>query len=128
MAHESVAGERHVRAAGGRLWQLLPVDWGKVQEVTNEPVHGHIKRWWFAPGASMMGPDYTHWHGMFEAAERFYVEFVPQAEHLIAKAAAEGKQKEADAVNAVLQEILSRPEHAWKSYQNPLMSGGRSGH
>ncbi|GJQ25367.1 MAG: hypothetical protein HBSAPP02_03990 [Phycisphaerae bacterium] len=52
MAHDPVAGERHVRAAGGRLWQLLPVDWGKVQEVTNEPVPGHIKRWWFALGGT----------------------------------------------------------------------------
>ncbi|GJQ25368.1 MAG: hypothetical protein HBSAPP02_04000 [Phycisphaerae bacterium] len=71
-------------------------------------------------GASMMGPDYTHWHGMFEVAERFYQEFVPQAEHLIAQAAADGKVKEAEAVNAVLQEILSRPEHSWKTYKNPL--------
>src|SRR5262245_30216057 len=48
------AGDRatHVRGAGGRLWQLLPVDWGRVQEVTNEPVPGHIKRWWFALGGT----------------------------------------------------------------------------
>jgi quinol-cytochrome oxidoreductase complex cytochrome b subunit len=52
MAHDQIEGERHVRAAGGRLWQLLPVDWGKVQEVTNEPVPGHIKRWWFALGGT----------------------------------------------------------------------------
>jgi quinol-cytochrome oxidoreductase complex cytochrome b subunit len=52
MPHDQVEGERHVRAAGGRLWQLLPVDWGKVQEVTNEPVPGHIKRWWFALGGT----------------------------------------------------------------------------
>lgn len=79
-------------------------------------------------GASMMGPDYTHWHGMFEVAERFYQEFVPQAEHLIAQAAADGKIKEAEAVNAVLQEILSRPEHSWKTYKNPLAtpSGGET--
>lgn len=52
MAHEPFSGEQHVRATGGRLWQLLPVDWGKVQEVTNEPVPGHIKRWWFALGGT----------------------------------------------------------------------------
>ncbi|MCG8406194.1 MAG: cytochrome b N-terminal domain-containing protein [Phycisphaerales bacterium] len=40
------------RTTGGRLWQLLPVDWGRVQEVTNEPVPGHIKRWWFALGGT----------------------------------------------------------------------------
>jgi quinol-cytochrome oxidoreductase complex cytochrome b subunit len=30
----------------------MPVDWGRVQEVTNEPVPGHIKRWWFALGGT----------------------------------------------------------------------------
>ena len=28
-------------------------------------------------GASMMAPDYTHWHGMYEVAERFYMELIP---------------------------------------------------
>ncbi len=42
----------HTRSSPGRLWQLLPVDWGRVQEVTNEPVPGHIKRWWFALGGT----------------------------------------------------------------------------
>jgi len=34
-------------------------------------------------GAAMMGPDYVQWHGFFEVADRFYMEFVPQAEHLL---------------------------------------------
>lgn len=40
------------RTSSGRLWQMLPVDWGRVAEVTNEPVPGHIKRWWFALGGT----------------------------------------------------------------------------
>ena len=28
-------------------------------------------------GASMMAPDYAHWHGMYEVAERFYIELHP---------------------------------------------------
>lgn len=52
MAHEPIDRGHHVRTAGGRFWQLLPVDWGKIQEVTNEPVPGHIKRWWFALGGT----------------------------------------------------------------------------
>lgn len=53
MAHNpSTDGTVHARSSGGRLWQLLPLDWGKVQEVTNEPVPGHIKRWWFALGGT----------------------------------------------------------------------------
>lgn len=34
-------------------------------------------------GAAMMGPDYTQWHGFFEVAKRFYMEFLPQAEQLL---------------------------------------------
>ena len=34
-------------------------------------------------GAAMMGPDYTQWHGFFEVAHRFYMEFLPEAEHLL---------------------------------------------
>jgi hypothetical protein len=71
-------------------------------------------------GASMMGPDYTHWHGMFEVAERFYEEFIPQARELVRHAAEAGKSAEARAVEVVIDGILSRPEHAWK----PLARGG----
>lgn len=71
-------------------------------------------------GASMMGPDYTHWHGMFEVAERFYQEFIPQAQHAVAQAAASGKHAQAEAVNAVIKEVLSRPEHAWKQHSDAL--------
>jgi hypothetical protein len=56
-------------------------------------------------GVSMMAPDYTHWHGMFEVAERFYAELIPQAREL---AEAGGRRTE-----AVLDAILNRPEHAW---------------
>ncbi len=64
-------------------------------------------------GAAMMAPDYTHWHGMYEVAERFYVEFIPQAREILDEAAAHGKAAEADRVRAVLDGILSRPEHQW---------------
>ncbi|MEK7475656.1 MAG: multiheme c-type cytochrome [Candidatus Coatesbacteria bacterium] len=55
-------------------------------------------------GASMMAPDYTHWHGMYEVADRFYVHLIPEAREL-----AKGNAK----VNAVIDAILARPEHAW---------------
>lgn len=64
-------------------------------------------------GASMMAPDYTHWHGMFEVAERFYQGLVPQAKELIESARHAGKTAEADAVQKVVDEILARPEHLW---------------
>jgi hydroxylamine dehydrogenase len=64
-------------------------------------------------GASMMAPDYTHWHGMFEVAERFYEGLIPQARALARAAAAAGKAEQATAVDAVIDGILARPEHAW---------------
>jgi hypothetical protein len=64
-------------------------------------------------GASMMAPDYAHWHGMYEVAERFYQELIPQAREIARHAAEEGKQAEAEKVLSVIDEILARPEHAW---------------
>jgi len=65
-------------------------------------------------GASMMAPDYAHWHGMYEVAERFYIQLIPQAREIAEHAAENGEQEKADAVNAVIDEILARPEHAWR--------------
>ena len=64
-------------------------------------------------GASMMAPDYTHWHGMFEVAERFYMELVPQAREVLAEAQRDGHGAQARRVGAVIDEILARPEHSW---------------
>jgi hydroxylamine dehydrogenase len=64
-------------------------------------------------GASMMAPDYAHWHGMFEVAEDFYMKLIPQAREIAARAAARGEKAKGDAVNGVIDAILRRPEHAW---------------
>lgn len=64
-------------------------------------------------GASMMAPDYAHWHGMFEVAERFYMELIPQVRELAEHGREQGKAAEADQVLAVVDEILARPEHQW---------------
>jgi len=64
-------------------------------------------------GASMMAPDYAHWHGMFEVAEDFYMKLVPQAREIAARAAAQGRKAESAAVTALVDRILARPEHAW---------------
>jgi hypothetical protein len=65
-------------------------------------------------GASMMAPDYAHWHGMFEVAERFYDKLIPEARELIEDARTHDKGEAADRVEKVLEEILERPEHRWK--------------
>ena len=64
-------------------------------------------------GASMMAPDYAHWHGMYEVAERFYMELIPEAREIADHAEKAGKGEAAQAVRKVIDDILSRPEHQW---------------
>jgi hypothetical protein len=64
-------------------------------------------------GAGMMAPDYAHWHGMYEVAERFYQRLIPQAREIAHKAVAEGKKEQGETVLGVIGSILKRPEHQW---------------
>ena len=64
-------------------------------------------------GASMQAPDYVQWHGMFEVAHRFYMEFVPEMREMIEKAEHEGNRAQAEKVGTLLNEILENPDHAW---------------
>lgn len=64
-------------------------------------------------GASMMAPDYAHWHGMYEVAERFYMELIPQAREIAEHAEKAGQANAADAVVEAIEAILERPEHQW---------------
>ena len=50
---------------------------------------------------------------LYEVAERFYQELIPQAREIAHQAAEEGNAAAADAVNAVIDGILARPEHVW---------------
>ncbi len=65
-------------------------------------------------GASMMGPDYTQWHGMFEVAERFYHEFIPELKELIDHSK-KNPQHVAVALKTEqkLNDILNHPMHRW---------------
>jgi hypothetical protein len=74
-------------------------------------------------GASMMAPDYAHWHGMYEVAERFYMELIPEAREITAHAAENGKMNQAKAVNDVIDEILARPEHKWQMEAAKTLTG-----
>ena len=69
-----------------------------------------------------MAPDYAHWHGMYEVAERFYQELIPQAREIAEHARGEGKADEADAVLKVIDDILARPEHQWFEGEEETMS------
>ena len=64
-------------------------------------------------GASMMGPDYTQWHGMYEVANNFYSEFVPEIKELIEKGKHNGKEEAATQVEMLLTSILESDNHKW---------------
>ena len=68
-------------------------------------------------GVAMMGPDYTQWHGFFEVAHRFYMEFIPQLREVITHGRQAGGPKAAAArqLQAKLQEVLDSDYHKWFS-------------
>lgn len=56
-------------------------------------------------GASMMGPDYTWWHGIYDVAHNFYFIFLPQA-----------RAFNNDELNTCIDKLLTDdPMHAWLS-------------
>lgn len=70
-------------------------------------------------GAAMQAPDYVQWHGLYEVAERFYIEMVPQFIEVVEVAEQNGNHDGAERARAVLTEVLARPEHAWFSGNEP---------
>jgi hypothetical protein len=65
---------------------------------------------------SMMGPDYTHWHGTYELARNFYAKYVPELEALIEGGQASGDAAKVDAakkLRAKLDEVLESADHRW---------------
>jgi hypothetical protein len=56
-------------------------------------------------GASMMGPDYTWWHGLYEVAKHFYTYFLPEVEKV-----AGGKEAAAPILNDLL---FKDDQHRW---------------
>lgn len=69
-------------------------------------------------GASMMGPDYTWWHGFYDVAQHFYLKFVPKAR----------SYNDPD-VNAILDNLIQNdPMHQWVNRPtNELKDAIRSG-
>jgi hypothetical protein len=55
-------------------------------------------------GAAMSGPDYAWWHGLFEVANNFYNEFLPEAELLSP---------------GISQSILDSEYHRWRKGLTP---------
>jgi hypothetical protein len=67
-------------------------------------------------GASMMGPDITHWHGTYEVARNFYSEFIPDLQELAEKNLDSDIPEKAAAAQALqhrIVEILNDKNHRW---------------
>lgn len=67
-------------------------------------------------GASMMGPDYTHWHGTYEIAKHFYSEYLPELEELVEDnlhSEDAERAKAAQALRAKIDEVLATDDHKW---------------
>jgi hypothetical protein len=73
-------------------------------------------------GVSMMAPDYTHWHGLYEVAKHWYSKFIPELREIAAhhlESDDPAKVAGAKALDAAVDELLARPEHAWYLGQLP---------
>jgi cytochrome c553 len=60
-------------------------------------------------GASMSGPDYTWWHGMYDVAKHTYFEFIPELKEVVHKK--DGNEKRAEAL--LTQYFKPIEGHAW---------------
>lgn len=67
-------------------------------------------------GASMMGPDYTHWHGTYEVAKNFYSEYIPELSELAERKAHSDDpeiQAAAKKLHDLLDQTLNHTNHRW---------------
>jgi hypothetical protein len=55
-------------------------------------------------GASMSGPDYAWWHGMYDVAKTFYFQFIPELKQVA------GEQMAKDLLE---KHVFSHPGHRW---------------
>lgn len=66
-------------------------------------------------GASMMGPDYTHWHGMYEVSKHYYNKFLPA----VVKAAKEYSESMGKKYQERIDKMMMKEEHLWKKGLSP---------
>lgn len=67
-------------------------------------------------GVSMMGPDYTHWHGTYEVAKHFYSEYIPELQDLIDRnqdSSDPAKKAAAAKLGELLDATLNHTDHQW---------------
>ncbi|MHC4909112.1 MAG: multiheme c-type cytochrome [Planctomycetota bacterium] len=94
---------------------MRPVKFGnKIDFIWFEIWHHEGRR--ARHGASMMGPDYTHWHGTYEVAKHFYSDYIPELQELVEKGLQSddpAKVTAAEALEAKLDEVLNSEDHRW---------------
>ncbi len=112
----------HVKFAipGKALYELAkplmkPVPFGnKIDFIWFEIWHheGRVAR----HGAAMMAPDYTHWHGTYIIAKKFYTEYIPGLQELVEKnlkSSDPAKVEAAENLSRKLDEVLNDENHRW---------------
>ncbi len=94
---------------------LKPVEFGNEIDFTWYELWHHEGRR-ARHGASMMGPDYTQWHGIYEVAKSFYAEFIPRLERIAEEninSHSPAKAKQAHALRDKINEVLQSDDHKW---------------
>lgn len=87
--------------------------------LTKQPMDAKIKWTWFEiwhhegrrarHGASMMGPDYAWWHGIYEVSQHTYFKWIPELKEVVKK-----KDGNEDFANAMLEKYFKPIEgHDW---------------
>ena len=98
----------------GPLRKRKPKFSNKIDYVWFEIWHHEGRR--MRHGASMMGPDYTHWHGSYEVAKHFYSSFIPLLEKMVKENKNSKDSKKAAAAKALeaeLNKTLNENNHKW---------------
>lgn len=73
-------------------------------------------------GTAMFAPDYTQWHGFFEVAERFYMDFLLEVREVLEHTKDETRKPAVDEINKLIDTVLARPEHQWYQGKESLES------
>ncbi len=94
----------NMRAELIKMGKISPADFDdKLDWIYFELWHHEGRR--ARHGASMSGPDYAWWHGMYEVAKHFYNDFIPEVERVMG-----GKEAAAPFLK---KHVFDDPRHKW---------------
>jgi len=61
-------------------------------------------------GASMNAPDWSHWHGLYETAQNFYMKFLPSVDEIVSH---KGTDEQKATWKKMKDELFAKEEHKW---------------